>query len=173
MASTPNEKSAPTLNLEHINLTTPPKALTPFDTPTGSLSNTPAEKVIELRRDSGPTTPHSCRNDNPFDTDVEAMITTTTTNSGEALGPRKTQATLTQTNDCPTVWPSAQHWKQKAKTAKKTRHCCNCMAGLSKRNRILVKVLILLLIVGIGLGVGFGVSRTLNAPIWGDKDTQR
>lgn len=171
MATTPTQEKSGQLNLTAIDITSPPKALTPFDTPSSSTMGTPAEKVIELRRDSGPSTPLSSRNENPFDTDIEAMITTTT--SGEALGPRKSCAAV-EKKDCPSVWPNMQQWKQKAKTAKKTRRTtCNCLAGLSKRNRIIVKVLIILLIVGVGLGVGFGVSKSLNAPIWGDKDSEK
>ncbi|KAM0328762.1 hypothetical protein ACHAQA_005175 [Verticillium albo-atrum] len=175
MAYPTDSKAVPSLNYEPLeDLPLPPKAAT---VETTDLANgaSPApsakEKIIELRRDSIPSTPHSLRNDNPFDTDVEAMITTTNTNNNNMS--RKCTTTISKA-DCPSVWPGKEHWKQKAKTAKRNRHnTCNCLAHLNKRNRIIAKLLIGLLIVGIAVGVGFGVSKPLGAPIWGVKDDEK
>ncbi|KAJ4288264.1 hypothetical protein N0V88_007454 [Collariella sp. IMI 366227] len=101
---------------------------------------------------------------NPFDTDIEAMITR------ECTSNRKSAECTKGGSDCQ-VWPGQDHWRRKAKAAKKSRHSCNCLAGLSKRNRILVKILILVLIVGIAVAVGFGISKPLGAGIW-RKETQ-
>lgn len=122
------------------------------------------EKTLELRRNSSLSTTPFHPADNPFDTDIEAMASATS----EPSGRRKSVAQ--QKPDCPTVWPGQEEWKQKAKTAKRSRYACNLFANLSKRNRIIVKILIILFIVGVGVGVGFGVSKSLNAPIWGDKN---
>ncbi|KAL2130863.1 hypothetical protein VTI74DRAFT_5837 [Chaetomium olivicolor] len=96
---------------------------------------------------------------NPFDTDIEAMITR------EYSSNRKSAECTKGGTDCH-VWPGQEHWRQKAKAAKKKRRNFNCLAGLSKRNRIIVKILLLLLTVGIAIAVGFGISKPLGAGIW-------
>ncbi|KAL0943608.1 uncharacterized protein CTRU02_201495 [Colletotrichum truncatum] len=131
--------------------------LTPITTAT-------PEKSLDLHRDSNLSTPRSYRNENPFDTDIEAMITTTSSSDPYAM------KTITTTKDCPTIWPGKQDWKAKAKAAKRDRNSCACMARMSKKNRIIMKVAIGLLVIGIGVGVGFGVSKPLGAPIWGTPD---
>ncbi|KAK3402444.1 hypothetical protein B0T20DRAFT_449539 [Sordaria brevicollis] len=78
---------------------------------------------------------------------------------------KKTTTSKGVTTDCQ-VWPGQDHWKQKAKDAKMNRHTCNCLAQMSKRNRIIVKVMIGLLVIGLAVGVGFGVSKPLGAGIW-------
>jgi len=113
---------------------------------------------------SGQTTPRS-ENVNPFDTDVEAMVTNSS--SDKCL---RSSVVLTRKNDCQ-VWPGQDQWKQRAKAAKKQRGC-KCMARLSRRNRIAIKVLLVLLVVGAAVAIGFGVSKPLGAPIWGDKNKQ-
>ncbi|KHE84133.1 hypothetical protein GE21DRAFT_1099795 [Neurospora crassa] len=116
-----------------------------------------AEKNMTLSRPSDVSTPYSARA-NPFDSDIEAMVTNETC-------VKKTTTTKGATTECQ-VWPGQDHWKQKAKDAKMTRHTCNCLAQMSKRNRIIVKVMIGLLVIGLAVGVGFGVSKPLGAGIW-------
>lgn len=116
------------------------------------------EKDTRLSRPSDVSSPATVRAD-PFDTDIEAMITPVEQHS------RRSADCLKGGPDCQ-VWPGQDHWKRKAKAAKKKQHSCNCLAGLSKRNRILVKILIIVLIVGAAVGVGFGVSKPLGAGIW-------
>jgi hypothetical protein len=118
-----------------------------------------AEKNAGLPRPSDLSTPVSSHHANPFDTDIEAMITTTVT-----CNRKSTECTKGGT-DCQ-VWPGQDHWRRKAKAAKKSRHSCNCLANLSKRNRIIVKILIGILVIGIAVGVGLGVSKPLGAGIW-------
>ncbi|KAK5654797.1 hypothetical protein OQA88_6833 [Cercophora sp. LCS_1] len=118
-----------------------------------------AEKAQGLPRASDISTPSSSHHANPFDTDIEAMITTT-----ETCNRKSTECTKGGT-DCQ-VWPGQDHWKRKAKAAKKSRHNCNCLANLSKRNRLIVKILIGVLIIGIAVAVGLGVSKPLGAGIW-------
>lgn len=114
-------------------------------------------------RSSADLTPRTDMTDNPFDTDLEAMVPT------NESAPGCVRRETTQRSDCQ-VWPGTAQWKQKAKESKAAnrRKRFNCLAGLSRRNRITAKVVIVLLIVGIAVGVGFGVSRPLGAPIWGD-----
>jgi len=121
------------------------------------------KKGLVTTRTSDLSTPTSAHQ-NPFDTDIEAIITNT-----ESY-PRKSAECTKGGTDCQ-VWPGQDHWKRKAKDAKRNRHSCNCLAKLSKRNRILVKILIGMLIIGIAVGVGFGVSKPLGAGIW-RSDTQ-
>lgn len=108
---------------------------------------------------SGHTTPRS-ETGNPFDTDVEAMVTNSSTDKCT-----RSSVLLTRKNDCQ-VWPGKAHWKQRAKASKNQRSC-TCMARLDRRTRIAVKVLIVVLVVGLAVGIGFGVSKPLGAPIWG------
>jgi hypothetical protein len=117
------------------------------------------EKESKIPRASDVSTAATARA-NPFDTDIEAMITHEQTHNS-----RKSQECTKGGTDCQ-AWPGQDHWKRKAKAAKKSRHNCNCLANLSKRNRIIVKILIIVLIVGIAVGVGFGVSKPLGAGIW-------
>lgn len=116
------------------------------------------EKETRLSRRSDVSTPATTRA-NPFDTDIEAMPVITHNSS------RRSVECTKGGSDCH-VWPGQDHWKRKAKAAKKSRHSCTCLAGLSKRNRILVRIGIVILIVGIAVGVGFGVSKPLGAGIW-------
>ncbi|KAB5516945.1 hypothetical protein GE09DRAFT_1066584 [Coniochaeta sp. 2T2.1] len=97
---------------------------------------------------------------NPFDTDIEAIMTTTNTEN------RNLSAQTTRGGPDCQVWPGQDHWRRKAKMAKKQRRNCNCLSHLSKRNRIIVKILIGLLVIGIAVGVGLGISKKLGAPIW-------
>jgi hypothetical protein len=119
------------------------------------------EKDTRYSRRSDVSTPATTRV-NPFDTDIEAMPVITHDSS------RRSAECTKGGTDCH-VWPGQDHWKRKAKAAKKNRHNCNCLAGLSKRNRIIAKILIIVLIVGIAVAVGFGVSKPLGASIWGDE----
>ena len=123
-------------------------------TPTAEKKQ-PQPRISDL---STPATPASCHNGSPFDTDMEAIITTETCN-------RKSTECTKGGTDCQ-VWPGQEHWRKKAKAARKNRHSCNCLQSLSKRNRIIVKILIAMLIVGIAVGVGLGISRSLGAGIW-------
>ena len=119
------------------------------------------EKDTRYSRRSDVSTPATTRV-NPFDADIEAMPVITHDSS------RRSAECTKGGTDCQ-VWPGQDHWKRKAKAAKKSRHNCNCLAGLSKRNRIIAKILIIVLIVGIAVAVGFGVSKPLGASIWGDE----
>ncbi|KAH7262941.1 hypothetical protein BKA59DRAFT_40752 [Fusarium tricinctum] len=120
--------------------------------------------VSETPRMSPTSTPQTDKL-NPFDTDIEAMITTRTSDS---CMHKTSSSPMVRKTDCQ-VWPGKDHWKKQAKAAK-AKNRCTCMAHLSQRNRWIVKGLIIFLVVGIAVGVGFGVSKPLNAPIWGDHD---
>jgi hypothetical protein len=120
----------------------------------------PYTQVSPLERTpSGTTARSDCSN--PFEADVEAMIT------NSSLDKPRSSVILTRKKDCE-VWPGKRDWKQRAKAGKKNRTCA-FMHDLSRRTRIMLKVLIIVLVVGIAVGIGFGVSKPLGAPIWGDK----
>jgi hypothetical protein len=168
-----NEKSGslkpggPQLTVNTTPVITEPEKCAHSD---GSSTRTPTtyKKSEEIRRDSNLSTPRSYHGGNPFDTDIEAIIPTSSSQENCA---RNLSTTVTR-SDCQ-VWPGKEHWKQKAKAAKMNNRQCTCMARLSKRTRIIVKVVIALLIVGIAVGVGFGVSKPLGAPIWGKASDQK
>ncbi|RKU46020.1 hypothetical protein DL546_008276 [Coniochaeta pulveracea] len=125
-------------------------------------SNAPTEKDHRRPSDvSLPTTAHA----NPFDSDIEAIIS-------HAEGPNGVPLSTQSTRRGPNcqVWPSASDWKQKAKEQKMSGRKCNCLGHLSKRNRIIVKILIGLLIVGTAVGVGLGVSKSLGYGVWKPHD---
>ncbi|KAI1377466.1 hypothetical protein F4677DRAFT_444697 [Hypoxylon crocopeplum] len=123
------------------------------------------EASMEIRRNSSVSTPYSASGPNGFDTDIEAMMPV---KSSEHLNKTTTGHTRPK-SDCP-VWPGQDHWRQKARAAKINNRTCQCMAHLSKRTRITIKILIAFLIVGIAVGVGFGISKPLGAGIWQPKD---
>ncbi|KAJ6440168.1 homeobox and C2H2 transcription factor [Purpureocillium lavendulum] len=161
--ATLDEKPTPHagFHIDTANMTVPEKTAALSNATTvcpNSLDKTPSY--------SGQTTPRS-ENVNPFDTDVEAMVTNSS--SDKCL---RSSVVLTRKNDCQ-VWPGQDQWKQRAKAAKKQRgRGCTCMSRLSRRNRIAVKVMLVILVVGAAVAIGFGVSKPLGAPIWGDKSKQ-
>lgn len=112
---------------------------------------------------------HHQHRQHPYDTDVEMLagITSSTRNSCQANATRKSiSCTGLQPTDCQ-VWPGHEHWRNKAKVnRRRNRGTCNCMAHLSRRTRIIVRVLIIAVFVGAAVGVGLGISRYLGAPIW-------
>ncbi|KAK7966134.1 uncharacterized protein PG986_000411 [Apiospora aurea] len=119
------------------------------------------ETSMELGRNSSVSTPSTAHHLNPFDADIEAL------RSSDNLNRKSISATPPNPN-C-SVWPGQDHWKRKAKAAKRQNRTCNCMAHLSKRNRIIAKLLLGLLIIGIAVGVGVGISKPLGADIWKPK----
>ncbi|KAI1451992.1 hypothetical protein F4805DRAFT_58059 [Annulohypoxylon moriforme] len=123
------------------------------------------EGSLDIRRNSNVSTPCSTSAPNGFDTDIEAMMPIKSSdhlNKTASGNPRPK-------SDCP-VWPGQDHWRQKARAAKINNRSCQCMARLSQRNRIIVKVLIAFLIIGVAVGVGFGISKPLGAGIWQPKN---
>lgn len=103
-------------------------------------------------------TPPSTAKRNPFETDIEAMITQTTTKTSRPMGDHMHDSDSR-------VWPGQKHWKDKAKEAK-IKRSRTCLSRLNKRNRLIAKILIGLLIVGIAVGIGVGISKPLGAGIW-------
>ncbi|KYK60877.1 hypothetical protein DCS_02015 [Drechmeria coniospora] len=146
--------------------TSPTSTVCAVSTPTETavLPN-PVVRINSYDREpyrSGQSTPRSERDVNPFDTDMEAMVTS----SSMDKCPRAS-IVLTRKNDCQ-VWPGKDHWKQRAKAAKKSQRSCTCMSRFNRRTRIAVKVAVVLLVVGLAVAIGFGVSKPLGAPIWGN-----
>ncbi|KAH6648979.1 hypothetical protein BKA67DRAFT_378321 [Truncatella angustata] len=135
-------------------------ALSPSTT-CNSTDKTLKDISVELTRPTDISTPSSLHRLNPFDTDIE------TGQSSESLNRKSTQFTgRTLNNPNCSVWPGQDHWKQKAKLAKRKNRSCQCMAKLSKRNRLIAKILIAFLVIGIAVGVGVGISKPLGAGIW-------
>ncbi|KAL2117957.1 hypothetical protein VTJ04DRAFT_7617 [Mycothermus thermophilus] len=125
-----------------------------------SLEPFPAldEKDPKLSNVSTPVTARL----SPFDTDLEGGVVPAYTHDSHV---RKSAECTKGGSDCQ-VWPGQDHWRRKAKDARKNRHSCRCLAGMSKRNRILVRISIIVLMVGIAVAVGFGISKPLGAGIW-------
>ena len=130
-----------------------------------NVSTICASTLEKSPRMSSVSTPRSDKSQDPFDTDIEAILPTQTKDSCML---KNNPSKMT---DCQ-VWPGKDDWKKQAKAAKMSRKRCTCMVQMSRRNRIITKILIAFLIVGIAVGVGFGVSKPLHAPIWGDDNKQ-
>lgn len=140
-------------------LTVPEKAALP------KISTVTTPVKSKSARSSADFTPRTDMTENPFDTDLEAMVPTNTSSP-----PGCVRRETTHKSDCQ-VWPGKADWKQRTrewKAGQRRKRRFNCLAGLSRRNRILAKIGIVILIIGIAVGVGFGVSKPLKAPIWGD-----
>lgn len=134
---------------------TPKQSDSSLSTNSATLLPTPEKTHAMHTTSPHPPSPQDRTSGDPFDTDLEAIIPTESGNRRAARSDNQ-------------VWPGKEHWKRKAKEAKRGRRTCTCMASLSRRTRIAVKIAIGLLIVGIAVAVGFGVSKPLGAPIWGD-----
>ncbi len=146
---------------QQLHLPTPSVAGKAYHDPLSSSAIIPTDEKnvqtsIETRRASDVSCPSS-NHLNPFDTDVEAIMTHSSNTASENCIRRIG-------SDCQ-VWPGQDHWKRKAKAAKMKRSC-RCLSHLSKRNRLIVKILIGFLVVGIAVGIGFGISKPLGAGIW-------
>ena len=125
--------------------------------PRSSDGQAHGDEKTTLSRTSNVSVPSTVHQFNPFDTDVEAMVS-----SGELS--KSTQRIRGGQES--QVWPGQAQWKRRAKDAKRNHRACNCLSHLKRRDRIVVKVLIVLLIVGIAVGIGVGVSKPLGAGIW-------
>ncbi|KAL1841899.1 hypothetical protein VTJ49DRAFT_6421 [Mycothermus thermophilus] len=133
-----------------------------------SLSPQPFPALDEKNPHFTVSTPATTRA-NPFDADLEAGATVLpvyTQESSSSSTPNRKSAECTKGGSDCQVWPGQDHWRRKAKDARKDRRSCRCLAGMSKRNRILIRIAIILLIVGIAVAVGFGISKPLGAGIW-------
>lgn len=117
---------------------------------------------------STPSTPISATTSRAFDTDMEGMKQAEST---EQL--REAYVGGNRLNSDSSVWPGQAHWREKALAAERKNRSCRCMARLSKRTRIVVKLAIGLFIVGVAVGVGFGISKPLGARIWQPEDDRR
>lgn len=159
-SETPVRPPAAHLTVVTNRVATPKKSDSSLSVASTTLPSA-AEKGFNVHVEGDPHTPLSYQQSNPFDTDIEAIIPVTQSES------RRKSSAMAR-NDCQ-IWPGRDHWKQKEKAAKRARSCA-WMASLSRRTRIAVKLAIILLIVGIAVGVGFGISKPLGAPIWGTPD---
>lgn len=134
-------------------------------TTTERLTVSPPEP--DGRRISDISTPASSHNElNPFETDIEAMISTRTTREDDSCGMKSVSKSNVKGSPDGQVWPDQGHWKKKAKANKINQRSCQCLAKMSKRNRILTRIGIILLVVAIAVGVGFGISKPLGSGIW-------
>lgn len=133
-----------------------------------TLTASPAGSVAGLGRPSNASTPATVSQDrNPFDHDLEAMISSRTLTGGDdSCGMKSVSHSNLKGCEEGQVWPGKAHWKKKSKAAKVNKHSCQLLAKLSKRNRIIVKLLIGLLVIALGVGVGLGISRKLGAGVW-------
>lgn len=169
MAS-PNEKAALTVTTTQFN---DDKTLSTTTTSTNTLATSPAASLAPfpepaLGRSSDVSTPATAHNDlNPFDTDLEAMISSRTLAvADDSCGMKSASCSNLKGSPDGQVWPGQAHWKRKAKAAKVNQRSCQCFAKMSKRNRIIIKVLIIALVVGIAVGVGLGISKSLGVGVW-------
>lgn len=160
-----NEKSDVAVTVTPApRLVTSAETLTPSHRPSADIS---------YHRPSSVSTPATAQNEslNPFDTDLEAMVSSRTLTGGDdSCGMKSTSNSNLKCSGDGQVWPGQGHWKKKAKTARVNRHSCQMLAKMSKRNRIIAKIGIIALILAIALAVGLGVSKATGARIWSPKD---
>lgn len=167
--ATPNEKAGLTVTTTIANgkslSTTATSAETLAPSAAASLAPSPD---LGPRRSSDVSTPATAHNDlNPFDTDLEAMVSgRTIAVGGDDCGMKSVSCSNLKGSPDGQVWPGQAHWKKKAKAAKINQRSCQLFARMSKRNRIIIKVLIGALLVGIAVGVGLGVSKSLGVGVW-------
>lgn len=168
MASTTDEKTA-AMTVTTITHTADKTSTTTNTTLapslTGSLAPSPE---IGFRRSSDVSTPATAHNElNPFDTDLEAMISSRSmTEQDDSCGMKSVSKSNLKGSPEGQVWPGQDHWKKKAKAAKINQRSCQCLAKMSKRNRMITKVLIGAVILAIAVGVGLGISRAVGAGVW-------
>lgn len=169
MAS-PNEKSGLIVTTTQLN---DDKTLSTTTTAADTLAVSPVASLIPspevaLGRSSDVSTPATAHNDlNPFDTDLEAMISTRTLAvQDDSCGMKSASCSNLKGSPDGQVWPGQAHWKKKAKAAKVNQRSCQCFAKMNHRNRIIIRVLIIALVVGIGVGVGLGISKSLGVGVW-------
>jgi hypothetical protein len=134
--------------------------------PSSTISTTVSDEKraaasADVCRTTTLSAPPSVHTTDAYDTDIEAMMPQ---QSCDQLA-YKPSAGGRANPDC-TVWPGQKHWRNKARAAKINNRSCQCMARLSKRTRLLVKLGIIFLVVAIAIGVGFGISKPLGADIW-------
>ncbi|KAI1750130.1 hypothetical protein F4782DRAFT_263437 [Xylaria castorea] len=125
------------------------------------------DEAFKSHGNSTPSTPASTYSSNGFDTDLEAMKTVRS--SDHLRGP---SISANQTSPDSSVWPGQAHWKQKALAAERKNRSCQCLARLSKRNRVILQVAVVLFVVGVAVGVGFGISKSLGARTWQPNDSR-
>lgn len=106
---------------------------------------------------------------NSYETDLETGLEQLkATRSGGGSNLLKENQRRSTSQDC-TVWPGRAALKKKKKEMKrqeKRKGVCGCMAGLSKRTKIWVKILILCVVVGVVTGVGIGISKAVGGGVW-------
>lgn len=114
------------------------------------------------------STPTSAATSSGFDTDIEGLKPM---QSSDHL--RNSSVSGDRFDTDSSVWPGQAHWREKARAAERKNRSCRCLAGLSRRTRIVVKISIVLLVVGVAVGVGFGISKSLGARVWRPEDDRR
>ncbi|RFU34590.1 hypothetical protein B7463_g1713, partial [Scytalidium lignicola] len=86
----------------------------------------------------------------------------------------KTSLVKSNVSNDNSVWPCQSTLKQQNKAKRRERRkagVCGCLAGLNKRNMILVKVAIAFIVVGGAVAIGIGISKAVGGGIW--KSNQR
>ena len=73
--------------------------------------------------------------------------------------------------DC-RVWPGKHQLIQKRNLMEKNRGC-NLMRGLSKKQKLWIKILIAMLIVGAAVGLGIGISKATGSGVFKTTNSQR
>jgi hypothetical protein len=102
-------------------------------------------------------------NSSVFDTDIEA------------LSQQKTEAGSSKTGlvnirskgvSSANAWPNRVEQKMMLKARKRDKASCGCWAGMTKRNRNIVKVAVLLILIGLIIGLCIGVTRAVHGGVW-------
>ncbi|KAH8598137.1 hypothetical protein B0O99DRAFT_650484 [Bisporella sp. PMI_857] len=103
-----------------------------------------------------------------FETDVEACLTPQKTKASAMTGLLNNKS---DPKDC-SVWPGQAALKRKKKMMRKERGkhmLCGWMAGMPKRNQIIIKIFFALLVIGAAVGIGVGISKAVGGGVWKNK----
>jgi hypothetical protein len=98
-----------------------------------------------------------------FDTDIEALAHQKTeagcSKTGLVLMKSKCQSSSN-------AWPNRTEQKRMMKAKKRDNACCSCWAGMSRRNRNIIRACILLLLIGLIIGLCLGVTRAVHGGVF-------
>ncbi|KAH0542221.1 hypothetical protein FGG08_003343 [Glutinoglossum americanum] len=87
------------------------------------------------------------------------------------IGKTSVECHNTPRKDC-SVWPGKHTLIARRRQAKK-RDMCNPMRGLTKKQKLCMKILIALLVVAAAVGIGVGISRAVGGGVWKNNNETR
>ncbi|KAI9783979.1 MAG: hypothetical protein M1839_002924 [Geoglossum umbratile] len=103
--------------------------------------------------------------------DVKPIVSSEEIDLEYGVGRASADCHNTPRKDC-SVWPGKNTLLERRKQCKK-RSRCSPMRGLSKQQKLCLKILIALLVVAAAVGIGVGISRAVGGGVWKNNNEQR